>query len=141
MALSSRRKGGGFREINVTPLVDVMLVLLMVFLVTAPLLTASVEVKLPKVAGVPAAVRDPKLVLAVTSQGRVMLDTRDVSDDVYGALLADARVQRERTVYVRADRDARYADVARALASAKQAGVTALDLLVEPQGAAGASAR
>jgi biopolymer transport protein TolR len=140
MALSAQRARGGFREINVTPLVDVMLVLLMVFMVTAPLLTSTVEVKLPRASGKPMAVRDPKLVLAVTANGRVMLDTRDVSDDVYSALLADPRVQREHTVYVRADRDARYADVARALAAAKQAGVTALDLLVEPHTATAASA-
>jgi biopolymer transport protein TolR len=141
MALAARRHSRGFREINVTPLVDVMLVLLMVFMVTAPLLSAGIEVKLPQANAAPTPIRDAKLILSVSAAGRVSLGPRDVTDDIQGALLADPRVQRERTVYVRADKDARYESVAHALAAARLAGVTALDLLVEAQPAASARSR
>jgi biopolymer transport protein TolR len=131
MALSTRRTAGGFREINVTPLVDVMLVLLIVFMVTAPLLTAGVEVKLPQAQADVTKAEDPQRVLVVRADGRVSLGDRDVTDDVRGALLADAAIQRARSVAVRADKDARYESVARALSAARRAGVTTLDLVVE----------
>ncbi|MFI5297991.1 MAG: ExbD/TolR family protein [Polyangiales bacterium] len=118
MSISALRSHKGFHEINVTPLVDVMLVLLMVFMVTAPLLSNGVEVKLPKVSAAATTMRDPELVLTVTEQGRVLLDRRDISDDIEGALADDARVRREGALYLQADRAARYADVVRALAAA-----------------------
>lgn len=131
MAGSSGRRGG-FSDINITPLVDVMLVLLIVFMVTAPLLTTGLRVELPEVTGEQAPLRDTKLVITVTKDGHVVFDDRDATADIEEVLLRDPRVQAEREVYVRADKDARYGDVARVVAAARSAGVDGINLLVEP---------
>jgi biopolymer transport protein TolR len=134
MALStSSRSAGAIREINVTPMVDVMLVLLIVFMVTAPLLTSGLHIELPEVQATNTPVKDSKLVLSITREERILFGEDDVTKDVENALLTNARVQKEHELYIRADKDARYGVVARAVAAARSAGVTSLNLLVEPE--------
>jgi biopolymer transport protein TolR len=134
MALSlGGRTGGGFREINVTPLVDVMLVLLIVFMVTAPLLTTGLHIDLPDVQATNTPVKDAKLVLSITKDERILFGEDDVTANIEKVLLDNARVQREHELYIRADRDARYGVVARAVAAARAAGVSSLNLLVDPE--------
>lgn len=136
MALSSSRRSGGggaFREINVTPMVDVMLVLLIVFMVTAPLLTSGLHIELPEVQATNTPVKDAKLVVSITKDEHILFGEDDVTKDVENVLLTNARVQREHELYIRADKDARYGVVARAVAAARAAGVTSLNLLVEPE--------
>lgn len=132
MAPVGRGGRGSFSTINITPLVDVILVLLVVFMVTAPLLATSLRVELPVVTAEQTSLRDTKLVVTVTKDGNVVFDDRDVTADIEEVLLLDARVQTEREVYVRADKDARYGDVARVVAAARAAGVDGINLLVEP---------
>ena len=128
------RRRAGFAEINVTPLVDVMLVLLIVFMVTAPLLATTLRVELPRVDAAATGLRDTKLVVTVTRDERIMLgDDRDVTEDLEDVLRTDVRIQTERELYVRADQDARYKVVARVVAAARAAGVTGINLLVEPE--------
>ena len=103
------RKRGGFRDINVTPLVDVMLVLLIVFMVTAPLLTTGLRIDLPEVKAAETPVKDAQ------------------------ALRESQRVQKERELYIRADKDARYGIVAEVVAAARNSGVESLNLLVQPE--------
>jgi len=130
MALStSRRSAGAIREINVTPMVDVMLVLLIVFMVTAPLLTSGLHIELPEVQATNTPVKDAKLVVSITKDEHILFGEDDVTKDVENVLLSNARVQREHELYIRADKDARY----RAVAAARSAGVTSLNLLVEPE--------
>jgi biopolymer transport protein TolR len=135
MALSMRGRGasGGFREINVTPLVDVMLVLLIVFMVTAPLLTSGLQIDLPEVQATNTPVKDAKLVVSITKEERILFGEDDVTNNVERALLENPRVQKEHELYIRADKEAHYGVVARAVAAARSAGVTALNLLVEPE--------
>lgn len=137
MGMSSgggRRRGrAGFADINVTPLVDVMLVLLVVFMVTAPLLTSGLRVELPDVQAVSTTVRDSKLVVTVTKDERIMFGEKDVTDDVERALIDSPRIQKERELYIRADKEARYGAVARVVAAARAAGVEGLNLLVQPE--------
>ena len=136
MSASSRgrRRGGGFTEINVTPLVDVMLVLVVVFMVTAPLLATGLRIDLPNVQASNTPVKDAKLVLSVTKDEKILLGETDVTADVEKVLKTNPRVQSEKELYIRADRDARYAAVARAVAASRAAGVSSLNLLVEPEG-------
>lgn len=122
----------GFSEINITPLVDVILVLLVVFMVTAPLLAAGLRVELPEVSAEQGTLRDTQLVITVTREGRVVFGDRDITADIEAALLTDPRVQAEREVYVRADKEARYGDVARVVAAARASGIEGINLLVEP---------
>jgi biopolymer transport protein TolR len=123
---------GGFSDINITPLVDVILVLLVVFMVTAPLLATGLRVELPQVGAEPTPLRDTQLVVTVTKDGQVIFADRDATADIEEVLLHDPRVQAEREIYVRADKDARYAAVARVVAAARAAGVEGINLLVEP---------
>jgi biopolymer transport protein TolR len=140
MALSSGGRGkGAFTEINVTPLVDVMLVLLIVFMVTAPLLTSGLHIDLPEVQAANTPVKDAKLVVSITKEERILFGEDDVTKDIEKVLLENPRVQKEHELYIRADKDARYGTVARAVAAARAAGVTSLNLLVEPEDLKGGS--
>jgi biopolymer transport protein TolR len=132
MGLGNRR-GRGFSDINITPLVDVMLVLLVVFMVTAPLLTSGLRVELPSVRAQNTPVTDTKLVVTVTKEEKIVFGEKDVTNDVEEVLRTSERIQKERELYIRADKAARYGVVARVVAAARAAGVEGLNLLVEPE--------
>src|SRR3954452_9478648 len=133
MASSAKRRRGGFVDINVTPLVDVMLVLLIVFMVTAPLLATGLRIDLPNVQAPNTPVKDAKLVVSVTKDERLLLGETDVTDNIEAVLKTNERVQIEKELYIRADEQAHYGVVARAVAAARSAGVTSLNLLVNPE--------
>jgi biopolymer transport protein TolR len=134
MAAGIRGKGRrGFADINVTPLVDVMLVLLVVFMVTAPLLTTGLNVELPNVEATNTPVKDAKLVVTVTKDEKILFGEDDVTARVEAILASNPRVQHEKELYIRADKNARYEVVARVVAAARSAGVVGLNLLVEPE--------
>jgi biopolymer transport protein TolR len=128
-------RGGrrGFRDINVTPLVDVMLVLLVVFMVTAPLLTTGLKIELPNVKASNTPVKDGQLIVEVSAAGQVMFNDADVTGRVFQAFSDNARVQAERELYIRADKNCRYGTVAEVVAAARRSGVVSLNLLVEPE--------
>lgn len=128
-------RGGrrGFREINVTPLVDVMLVLLVVFMVTAPLLTTGLQIDLPDVKAANTPVTDARLLVTITKEERVMFGEEDVTGRVAAAFESNDRVQTERELYIRADKEARYGIVAEVVAAARSSGVQSLNLLVQPE--------
>jgi biopolymer transport protein TolR len=123
----------GFRDINITPLVDVMLVLLVVFMVTAPLLTTGLKIDLPDVKAANTPVKDARLLVSVTKEERVMFGDEDVTGRVEQAFNSNQRVQSEKELYIRADKNARYGIVAEVVAAARASGVVSLNLLVEPQ--------
>ncbi len=136
MAMTAGARGRGrrgFADINVTPLVDVMLVLLVVFMVTAPLLTTGLNVELPSVAATNTPVKDAKLIVTVTKEEKILFGEDDVTSRVEAALAENPRVQKEKELYIRADKDARYEVVARVVAAARSAGVASLNLLVTPE--------
>jgi len=128
-----RRPTAGFHDVNVTPLVDVMLVLLIVFMITAPLLTTGLPVDLPNVDAEPAPVHDSRLVISVMADETVVFDDRDVTRDVTGALRASSAVSAARAIYVRADENVRYRAVARVIAASRAAGITDVNLIVEQE--------
>src|SRR5919204_1590959 len=96
-------------EINVTPLVDVMLVLLIIFMVTAPLIQQGVEVKLPEAKAEPVKAEEQKLVLSVKEDRSIWLGTSDAPariplDELEERLRTNRRVTRDRELYLMADR-------------------------------------
>src|ERR1700722_4182670 len=103
-----RRRLGGLNEINVTPLIDVMLVLLVIFMVTAPLLTTGVSVDLPKVKSSPMPTDDTKMMVIVTADEHVYLGKDEITADVEGKLKTNARLGEEKELYIQADEKVPY---------------------------------
>ncbi len=130
---SRGHEGGAIRDINVTPMVDVMLVLLIVFMVAAPLLATGLRVDLPEVQATNTPVKDAKLVITVTKDEKILFGETDVTFTLEEVLQTNPRVQKEHELYIRADKDVRYGVVARTVAAARVAGVSSLNLLVDPQ--------
>lgn len=110
-----------------------MLVLLIVFMVTAPLLTTGLRIDLPEVQAAQTPVKDSRLLVTVTKEGKVLFGEKDISGHVAETFRQSARVQTEQQLYIRADKDARYGIVAEVVAAARGSGVSSLNLLVQPE--------
>ncbi len=138
MALSTTGSGRQtLSEINVTPLVDVMLVLLIVFMVTAPLIQQGVEVNLPQAKAQAVKAEEQKLVLSIRSDRTLYLGTDDKParlslDDLEDKLRANVRVARDRELYLMADRSLPYGFVVEVMAAVQRAGVTNLGMITNP---------
>ncbi len=129
-----RRKGrlGGMNEINVTPLIDVMLVLLVIFMVTAPLLTTGVHVDLPKAKSAPMQADDTKLLIIVTRDEQVFLGKDEITTAVEDRLKTNSRLAEDKEVYIQADENVKYGVVLRVMAAARNAGVEKLGMITDP---------
>ena len=127
-----KRRMGGMNEINVTPLIDVMLVLLVIFMVTAPLLTTGVSVDLPKVKSAPMAADDSKLMIIITSDDHVYLGKDEITGDLDNKLKTNARLQAEKEVYIQGDENVKYGTVLRVMSAARSAGVEKLGMITDP---------
>jgi biopolymer transport protein ExbD len=120
-------------EINVTPLVDVMLVLLTVFIVTAPLLMNAVKVKLPK-ASAEVAITVPKTAhISITDSGDVFLDQQKLALDVLTSNLSSLKQQQDPAVEIYADEHAEYGIVAKVLAAIQRAGISKFSFVMSPE--------
>ena len=129
--------GGGDNElnseINVTPMVDVMLVLLIIFMITAPMMNTGVSLELPQVTA--QNVEDPegKLVLSIAKDNKIFLGgTQVMWKDLQAKLKANERVQKESSLYIEADQHLDYGVVVTAMAIAKDAGVARVMMLTNP---------
>jgi len=121
-------------EINVTPFVDVVLVLLIIFMVTAPMMQQGVDVNLPKTTTQNLRVKEEPLIITVKKGGVYFLANTELSEDELGAKLsAILDGVEDKGVFLRADRDANYGAVVKALAAARQAGATRLGMVTEPE--------
>jgi len=133
MAFSSERTNEALSQINVTPLVDVMLVLLVIFMVTAPILQQGVSVNLPRVQAGALTGEEVQLVVTVSPQGKVYLnDAAMAVPELLTKLQAILREQPDRNVYLRADAAVPYGEVMRVIAAIRQAGVQRLGMVTEP---------
>ena len=128
--------GGGRRamtDINVTPLVDVMLVLLIIFMVTAPILQQGVSIDLPKVAAGPLTGEEEQLVVNVAKGGQVYLnDTAMTSEQLKEKLRAIVAARPDRQLYVRADQAVPYGQVMQVMGAVRDAGLIRVGLVTEP---------
>ncbi|WP_375691950.1 protein TolR [Pseudooceanicola sp. LIPI14-2-Ac024] len=136
-----RRRGGRARpmaEINVTPFVDVMLVLLIIFMVAAPLMVVGVPVELPKTAAKAlASEQEEPLTVTVTAEGEIMLQTTPVpSEELVGRLQAIAAERTSDRVYLRADGAVPYAQVAVVMGALNRGGFTNIGLVTDNGGPA-----
>ena len=125
--------GHPMAEINVTPLVDVMLVLLIIFMVTAPMLQMGIDVNLPRVKAKSVDVAEEKLVLTVNGAKEIFLNKTKLPLAELGAKLEAIFASRiEREVYLRADRNVPYGFVVEVMAEVRKAGVDKLGMITEP---------
>jgi len=133
----AQRAGGAHRplsEINVTPFVDVMLVLLIIFMVTAPLMQQGIDVDLPETTTEPLRVRDEPLILTVKKDGKYYLGRKELPGDVLREKLQAIFESRDnKEIFLRADREASYGVVVKALAAAREAGASSLGMVTEPE--------
>ena len=126
--------GTSLAEINVVPLVDVMLVLLIIFMVTAPMLYRGMDVKLPASAS-NTIKPEERMVLTVERDQKLFLDKDEVGVEQLEARLRAARQRNaEVAVYLRADRDVPYGTVVRVMDGVKRAGIEKLGMVTEPVG-------
>ena len=125
--------GGMLTEINVTPLVDVMLVLLIIFMVTAPMLQTGVDVNLPQAKAQTIPDDEGKLILTLTKDKRVFLGKLQIGwDDVEKTLKNNAKLNADKELYLHADKDLPHGEVVTVMAAVKQAGVDKLGMVTDP---------
>ena len=120
-------------EINTTPLVDVMLVLLIIFIITAPLMTHSVKVDLPRAASTPTPDKPLTLQVSIDADNRVFVDSEAVDRDNLESRLREA-VARDVNVemHLKADRGTRYETVAETMSAARRAGLSRIGFVTQP---------
>jgi biopolymer transport protein TolR len=139
---AGRRRGRARRgrrapltEINVTPLVDVMLVLLIIFMISAPLLTAGVPLQLPKTEAAALQDQTQPITVSVRADGRIFIgETQTAFEDFAQSLREAAGAGYSKPIYVRADGRAPYALVAQVMASLSQSGFSSIDLITDTGG-------
>ena len=136
MAMNTKDSGGDddvMGEINVTPLVDVMLVLLVVFIVTAPLLTQAVHVNLPKTAETAPPEEKEAVYISVDAKGKVFIDKTEIALEAFESeLLTRKAADPEIALNLNADDAVQYGTVAKVMSSIERSGITKLSVLTIP---------
>jgi len=120
--------------INTTPLVDVMLVLLIIFLITIPVVTQSIQLTLPKERNVPTQTKPENILLAVSKDGDIYWNTRRMPDaeSVVTELKKFSNKEPQPEVHIRGDQDARYESVGRLVVACQRAGIAKVGFILEP---------
>ncbi|CAI1200685.1 ExbD/TolR family protein [Serratia ficaria] len=135
MAFSNHQDDDVLSEMNVTPLVDVMLVLLVVFIVTAPLLTNAIPLKLPKTGSVAPPNQPKPLVVSVDRDGNYYIERQRMTlAEVGAAVSGERKMNQQRAVQLLADEQVVYGRVAQAMAVIQKAGVTRLAVITDAGG-------
>jgi biopolymer transport protein TolR len=135
MEIGSRSNSdrGTMSQINVTPLVDVMLVLLVIFMVTAPMMQQGVQVNLPKAETKALPSPQESVVVSIERSGKVFINSNEIPAGDLRTRLADMFSERsKKEVFLKADKDVPYGDVVKTMAEIKGAGIERLGMVTEP---------
>lgn len=136
MAFGGFNQEGGnapMGEINMVPLIDVMLVLLIVFMITAPLLTHSIKIDLPTAASESTNEKPDTVTLAIDSEGALYWNDQPIDDEALGIRLAEAALaDPQPDLHLRADRDTRYQRLAEVMSQARVAGIRNMGFITTP---------
>ena len=138
MAMSVGRDDGGdenppMNEINTTPLVDVMLVLLIIFIITVPVMKHAVNIDLPQATSEPEQTKPQNILFTVAADGSYYWNENKVDDSAVPALLAaEAAKTPQPELHIRGDKAVRYERVAKAMSAAREAGVRKIGFITEP---------
>ena len=121
-------------EINMVPFIDVMLVFLIIFIITVPVMKHSVQVDLPRAANQPEEVKPETIRLSVTADGRYFWNGQEVGETELSSMMqAEAAKEPQPDLHIRGDREVRYERVAVAMASAQRAGLRKIGFVTDPQ--------
>lgn len=121
-------------DINVTPFVDVMLVLLIIFMVTAPMMMEGVEVNLPQTTTKSVKTPEDPLILTVTKKGEIFLEKSVIElEDLETKLKSILKYRRDNEILLKADREVQYGFVVQVMAGVKRAGIDKLGMITEPE--------
>ena len=121
-------------EINMTPLVDVMLVLLIIFIITVPVMKHSVNIDLPRASSSPQDTKPETIRLSVDAKGQYYWNEQQVAEqDLEARLGAEAAKQPQPELHIRGDKDTRYEFVAQAMAAAQRSGLRKIGFITEPK--------
>ncbi len=124
---------GAMSEINVTPMVDVMLVLLIIFMVTAPFIQQGIDVDLPQVKAPPLDVEEDRIIMTLTKDRKIFIGPTEITRDVLrDKLMANVKLKRDKEIYLHADRALPYGFVVDIMAVIKDAGVESLGMVTDP---------
>jgi biopolymer transport protein ExbD len=133
-SFDNRHAGAPMAEINMVPLIDVMLVLLVIFIVTAPLLTQAVKLELPRANAQPNIVRAEKVEFAIDANGQRFWNGEPVSrEQAAERFMAEGKKQPQPEVHLKADQSVAYRNVAQTLADATKAGLTKVGFISDPE--------
>lgn len=129
----NRGTRGTLSEINVTPLVDVMLVLLIIFMVTAPLMQEGISVNLPRVVAAPLENTEDSLILTITGNEKIFIEKTALTlGNLPEKLTAILKTKKNKDVYIRADSGAKYGFVMQVLSAVRSAGIEEVGLITLP---------
>ena len=132
-SFNNRANSAPVAEINMIPLIDVMLVLLVIFIVTAPLLTHAVKIDLPKASSNPNITKLDNVQLGIKADGQVLWNGEAITaTDLAARLAATAKLNPQPEVHIRAERTAHYEYVAKVMAGAAKTGLTRIGFVTEP---------
>ncbi len=133
-SFDSKRSNAPVAEINMVPLIDVMLVLLVIFIVTAPLLTHAVKLDLPKVSSKANEIKPDKIEFAIDASGQRYWNGETVTrEEAQQRFLAEGRKSVQPAIHLRADQEVAYKAVAQTLADASKAGLSKVGFVSEPE--------
>ncbi|HOP41041.1 MAG TPA: protein TolR [Geobacteraceae bacterium] len=134
MEIGSREnRNGAMSQINVTPFVDVMLVLLIIFMVTAPMMQQGVQVNLPKTQAKSLTADQETVVVSVDRSGRVFINAAETSHaELTAKLVSLFETRAKKEVFLKADTDVPYGEVVKTMAEIKGAGIERLGMMTEP---------
>jgi biopolymer transport protein TolR len=131
---TGRSRGGLVSEINVTPLVDVMLVLLIIFMVTAPMMTQGLEVDLPETTAKSLRQKEEPIIVTLDKEGKIMLGKIEVGQALFRQQLEKLFGQdKEQPIFLKADKRVAYGVVVNIMAEIKAAGFDKLGMITEPK--------
>ncbi|WP_250452249.1 biopolymer transporter ExbD [Caballeronia sp. ATUFL_M2_KS44] len=131
--LDNKPNGQPMADINMTPLIDVMLVLLVIFIITAPLFTHAIRLDLPKVSSQPARETQQTITLSIDDAGKLYWnDTPVTADDMRARFAAAAKASEKPELHLRASSGTRYEVVAQVMGAAQQAGIEKIGFVTQP---------
>ena len=134
MNVGGGEEGGAIASINTTPLVDVMLVLLIIFLITIPVITKTVPVSLPKAVNIPTQTKPENITIAVDKSGNIYWNDKRVADrsELLGLIEQAAVRKPQPEIHIRGDKETRYEAIGRVMYAIQRGGIVKVGFLTEP---------